>query len=126
MKRAFFLLPLLALLVSACATGPRLAPKAGPEEVELIDPQLGQTAEAGYRTIGPVRVEQPLGTARADMLIALRAAAARLGADAVILQRVRSTTEGEVGLSGRQEMLIAEGLAIYWPDRQTAAQPSAP
>lgn len=111
---------LVAGAVAACAAGPKLAPKAGPEEVQLIDPQMGQEPDEGYKTIGPVRASAPLGTPTRELTRLLRARAAELGADAVILQRIRRTTEGEVGISAtREEEIIAEGLAIYYPKPET-------
>lgn len=119
MKRALFLAIALGFM-GGCATGPGLPPKAGPEEVDLYDPNLGQSPPAGYRTIGPVRVETPLGTSQADIKMQLRAAAARLGADAVIFQRIRSSAEGQVSPDpSRPEQLIGEGVAIYWPQPET-------
>ncbi|MBI4410002.1 MAG: hypothetical protein HY561_09865 [Gemmatimonadetes bacterium] len=115
MKKASAILA-LAALAAACASAPKLAPKAGPEQVQLFDPEVGQFPEPGYKTIGPVKARVPLGTPQAELLLALRAEAAKLGADAVVVQKIRRSTEGETGLSmEREEMMIAEGLAIYWP-----------
>lgn len=123
MRRSLAVL-LVATAVAACAAGPKLPPKAGPEEVRLIDPQLGQEPDKGYKTIGPVRATAPLGTPISELTRLLRARAAELGADAVILQQVRRTTEGEVGITAtREEELIAEGLAIYYPKPEAAKPP---
>lgn len=111
---------LVVSTVAACAAGPKLPPKAGPEEVEFIDPQLGQEPDEGYKTIGPVRVSAALGTSPQELTRLLRARAAQLGADAVILQRVRRTTEGEIEpTAAREEEMIVEGLAIYYPKPET-------
>ncbi|HLU24250.1 MAG TPA: hypothetical protein VKZ58_00895 [Longimicrobiales bacterium] len=124
MKRVIALIPVAALLVSAaCASAPRLPPKESPDEVQLYDPQAGHYPEPGYKTIGPVKVEMPLGTSVPDLLLKLREEAAKLGADAVILQRVRTSTEGAVTFDmNRQDLMIAEGLAIYYPRPETQTQ----
>lgn len=111
-----FVAALLGPTLAACAGGPNLPPKAGPEEVELINPQMGQAPREGYETIGPLRVEVPLGTSYADQMTALRSRAAELGADAVIFERTARSTEGQItGGVDREEVMFVEGLAIYWP-----------
>lgn len=103
-------------LLAGCAGGPNLPPKAGPEEVELINPQMGQSPREGYETIGPIRVEVDLGTSMQDQMTALRARAAELGADAVIFERTSRSTEGQMsGGVDRVEMIYVHGLAIYYP-----------
>lgn len=116
MKRAVLAGLGLALL-AGCASTPDLPPKAGPEEVQVYDPNAGQFPPEGYRTIGPVETSAPLGTATPDLIMALRTEAARLGADAIIVQSIRQTTEGEVSAAaaGREERVIARALAVYWP-----------
>lgn len=110
-----FVAALLGPSLSACA-GVNLPPKAGPEEVELINPNMGQVPDEGYKTIGPIRVEVPLGTSFQDQLMALRTRAAELGADAVIFERTGSSTEGQIsGGVDREELIYVYGLAIYWP-----------
>lgn len=106
----------LAFGLVACAGGPDLPPKSGPEEVELIDPRLGQQPDEGYKTIGPIEVSAPLGTPQSELTTMLRARAAELGADAVIFKSIRQNTEGEIRVTaGEEEELIATGTAIYWP-----------
>jgi hypothetical protein len=117
MKRLPLFLVLAAILAGCAAATPR-PPKAGPEEVRFYNPNAAQHPPAGYRTIGPIRVERPMGTADAELYLALRAEAARLGADAVILRSVRRSTEGDASMIGRDERVIAEGIAVYWPDPQ--------
>ena len=121
MKRAVLTAVGVALL-AACASAPARPPKAGPEEVDLYNPNAGQFPPEGYRTIGPVEAQLPLGSSTADLMVALRAEGARLGADAVILRSVRNSTEGTSGASSRDEMIIAEGLAVYWPEPGTEGQ----
>lgn len=116
MRNGAAVLLLAVGLGAACATGPNLPPKSGPEEVRLINPQVGQQAEEGYRTIGPVTAEAPLGTSTQELMRLLRSRAAELGADAVILRNIRQSVEGDVSArSAEEERLIAEGMAIYWP-----------
>lgn len=115
MRRLLVLVPMIALGFG-CASTPELPPKAGPEEVTLYDPNVGQYPEEGYETIGPIEVERPLGTPVPELVMALRAEAAQLGADGVILQRIRQSTEGSMASDlSREEFIIARGLAIYYP-----------
>lgn len=124
MNRVITLVPLAALLLSvACASAPRLPPKDNPDDVQMYDPQSGNYPEPGYKTIGPVKVEMPLGTSTPDLLRGLRAEAAKLGADAVIIQRIRTSTQGQIGIDmNREERMIAEGLAVYYPRPETEAE----
>ncbi|HEX7091197.1 MAG TPA: hypothetical protein VF192_13735 [Longimicrobiales bacterium] len=107
------------VLASGCASMPKLPPKAGPEEVKVYDPSIGQFPPENYKAIGPIRVERPLGTAQSELILALRTEAAKLGADGIIIQRIGRTTEGaaEPDLT-RDERAVAEALAIYYPPSQ--------
>lgn len=121
MKRAPVLmrasLTVLALaFFAACASTPDLPPKSGPEEVELYNINAGQYPPDGYEIIGTVTAEAIIGTPTGDLQLQLRREAARLGADGVIFDGVRSSTAGGSNMSDREEMLIAEGRAIYWPE----------
>ncbi|HEY8469709.1 MAG TPA: hypothetical protein VIL18_08705 [Longimicrobiales bacterium] len=117
-------LPALALasalvLASGCASTPKLPPKASPEEVRVYDPTIGQFPPENYKTIAPIRVERPLGTEQGELIQALRAEAAKLGADAIIIRRIGRTTEGAVEPDlTREERAVAEALAIYFPPAQ--------
>lgn len=103
-------------IFAACASAPSLPAKAGPEEVDFYNPSVGLNPPAGYETISPVRVEADLGTANDEIHRMLRAEAAKLGADAIIFESIRSNAEGQVGIDmNRPEMLIGRALAIYWP-----------
>lgn len=130
-KRLPVVVPVLVLvgLIGACVSTPDLPPKAGPEEVELYDPNMGQYPDPGYESIGPVNAELPLGSPIPDLMTQLRAEAAELGADGVILQSVNQSTQGEMNSgASREEFIIARGLAIYYPaeteEASTTSQPS--
>lgn len=114
-----FVAALLGPVIGACG-GVNLPPKAGPEEVELINPNMGQSPDEGYKTIGPLRVEVPLGTSYSDQMTALKTRGAELGADAVIFERTSRSTEGQIsGGVDREEVMFVHGLAIYWPSEQS-------
>ena len=114
MRKALGVLVLAGSLV-ACA-GVQLPPKAGPEEVEVIIPQMGQAAREGYQSIGPVTARAPLGTEQTEVLQMLRVEAAAMGADAIIFQGIEDTTRSEVTADiGRNQGLIGRALAIYYP-----------
>ena len=114
MRKVLAILALSGVL-AACA-GVQLPPKAGPEDVEVIVPAMGQAARDGYRTIGPVTARAPLGTPDQEILEMLRTEAAALGADAIIFQRIDDTTRSQAtGDIGRNQGLIGHALAIYYP-----------
>ncbi|HSM36033.1 MAG TPA: hypothetical protein VK837_06480 [Longimicrobiales bacterium] len=103
-------------IFAACASAPSLPAKAGPEEVDFYNPDAGMNPPAGYESIAPIQVEVDQGTPNADIYMRLRAEAAKLGADAVILQDMRSSTGGSVNTDmNRAEKIIARALAVYWP-----------
>jgi len=112
---ALALVPALAALVS-CASAPKLPPKASPDEVAVYDPSLGQYPPEGYKAIGMVSVERPLGTSQADLIAALRAEAAKLGADGIIIERISRSMEGTVDMEfEREQRVVATARAIYYP-----------
>ncbi len=114
MRNVFAILALSGAL-AACA-GVQLPPKAGPEEVEVIIPAMGQSAREGYRTIGPVTARAPLGTSNEEIVTMLRTEAAALGADAIIFERVEDTSRSQTTADiGRNQELIGHALAIYYP-----------
>jgi hypothetical protein len=109
------------VIFAACASAPTLPAKAGPEEVDFYNPDAGTTPPAGYETISEVRVEVDPGTQPSEIHMALRAEAARLGADAIIMRSIRSNAEGQVGIDmNRPEKLIGLAFAIYWPGGKPA------
>lgn len=102
-----------AVAMVACSSV-SLPPKAGPEEVEMINPAMGQAADDGYKVIGPVTVTAPVGTDNQEIMTMLLSAAAELGADAVILESI-TAPQSLAGNTEREEGMIGRGRAIYWP-----------
>ncbi len=100
-----------AVALSACA-GVSLPPKAGPEEVEMINPAMGQAPEDGYKVIGPISISAPLGTTQEQLMQMMLAQAAEMGADALILESIR---QPETLDSDREEGPTGTGRAIYYP-----------
>lgn len=103
-------------IFAACASAPSLPAKAGPDEVDFYNPNAGLNPPAGYESISPVQVEADPGTESTVIHRMLRAEAAKIGADAIIFESIRSNAEGQVGIDlNRPEKLIGRALAIYWP-----------
>ena len=109
---------LAALTLVACSSV-SLPPKAGPEEVALIDPNMGQAPDEGYKVIGPVSVTVPMGTSQQEMMTALLTQAAELGADAVLFEGIQAPQD-LAGNTDREEGLTASGRAIYYPAETVA------
>lgn len=108
----------VAVALAACSSV-SLPPKAGPEEVALINPAMGQTPEEGYEVIGPVTVTAPLGTTQEELVMMMRSRAAELGADALILEGVSQPDE-LAGAGDRERGPTGRGRAIYYPANTTA------
>src|SRR5690606_39693925 len=86
------------------------------DEVAVYDPNIGQFPPDGYKAIGPIRVERPMGTSHADLILALRIEAAKLGADGIIIERIGRSTEGTLDTDlSRDQTLVATARAIYYP-----------
>ena len=109
---------LAALTLVACSSV-SLPPKAGPEEVALIDPSAGQSPDEGYKVIGPVSVTAPMGTDRQELITLLLTQAAELGADAVLFEGIEAPQD-LIGNTDREEGLTAKGRAIYYPTETVA------
>jgi hypothetical protein len=103
-----------AAVTTVACSSVSLPPKAGPEDVAMINPAMGQAPDDGYKVIGPVTVTVPIGTENREILTLLRAEAAELGADAVILESI-TAPQSLAGNTDREEGIIGRGRAIYWP-----------
>ncbi len=99
--------------LAACAGGPALPPKAGPEEVEVIN--QGQQPREGFRTLGPISVSRPMGTEVEDVIMEIRRQAARMGADAIVIQTIGRTSEDQSRNFEQDQQIIVTALAIYYP-----------
>ena len=105
-----------AAFLTACGGGMTLPPKAGPEEVTLISPALGESPREGARTIGPIEITARVGTPHSELMRLLLTRGAEVGADAVIFMGTTSSlSPGQVPPPGEDEMLISRGRAIYYP-----------
>lgn len=107
-----------AVALVACSSV-SLPPKAGPEEVALINPAMGQAPEEGYKVIGPVTIVAPLGATQEQLIMMMRTEAAKMGADALILEGIAQPEE-LAGAGDREEGLRGRGRAIYYPSPSTA------
>ena len=113
MKRMMTGLVLMAL-IAGCASAPKLAPKASPEDVQVFYPNSGVNPPADYKVYGPLKIVRPLSTTDAAIVAELRAEAARVGADGIIIQQIRRGSEGSTSGNVQDDRKIGEALAIYW------------
>lgn len=113
-----YLSALFALVVvaglAACSSGVQL-PAVSPEDVEVFMP--GSTPREQYKLIANVVENVRLSTSDDDVIEMAVARAAELGADALIIQAIRRTTEGGEMDLNREERKILEGQAVYFPAR---------
>jgi len=107
----------LAAVVAAvsCSSGVNLPP-VSPEDVEVFLP--GIPIADDYKVIARLEEAFSMDTDQEAMYARLKERAAELGADAVIVDRVRSTSEGgiETNLNQEQQRII-EARAVYFPSR---------
>lgn len=112
-----FVFPVLfaAIALATFACTPNLPPKESPEDVVFIDPQQGGHPGDGFRALAEIRLERPVSShTYVDVITAMRTEAAKLGADALILHGIMRQDPGGMFL---EEMWVAAGLAIYYPER---------
>lgn len=104
----------LAPLSLGCASGPKLPPKASPEEVQIFFP--GTSPTESFKAMGTITEAASLATSDEELIAAARKRAAAMGADALIIRSIRRTTEGAVATDVQlEERKILEGIAIYYP-----------
>lgn len=108
-------LMVLAAIVAGCGGGVKLPPVA-PEDVEVFLPGAYPTEE--YKVIASITERAPIQTDDRDLIKMGKERAAKLGADGLIVSRIRSTAEGAVVTDVQREIeKILEGLAIYFPSK---------
>lgn len=113
MKRLMTGLILMAVL-AGCASTPKLTPKASADDVQVFYPNTGVNPPADYKVYGPLKLVRPLSTPDAEIVAELRAEAARLGADGIIVQQIRRGSEGSTSGNVQDDRKIGEAIAIYW------------
>lgn len=111
---ALFVTVLVAGL-AGCGSGVQLAP-VEPEEVEIFMP--GSLPPEDYKIISRITETVALNTPDREVIDRAQERAARLGADAILITAIRSTTEGQVEMDLQQEQRkILEALVVYFPSR---------
>ena len=113
MKRLMTGLVLMAVF-AGCASAPKLAPKAGPDEVRVFYANSGVEPEAGYQVIGPIKIQRPISAPDDRVVMDLRIEAAKMGADAIIIQQIGRRSQGAIDTGMAEDYKIGEALAIYW------------
>ena len=105
----------LALVVAGCGGGVKLPP-VEPEQVEVFLPGSYPTEE--YKVLTSITQSVALQVSDRDLINQAKERAARVGADALIVNRIRTTSEGAVADDvGREIEKILEGLAVYFPSK---------
>ncbi len=111
---------LLGLGLSGCGPGVELPP-VEPEAVEIFMP--GSFPVEDYKVMARIREEVPLDTEDGALINQAKARAAEMGADAMLIDSIRRTTEGQIETDLRQEQLkILEARAVYFPSRHPELQ----
>ncbi len=71
-----------------------------------------------YKVLTRLEEDVPLSASDQDLIDEARSRAASLGADALLIQSIRRTTEGGVELNLDQEQRkVLVGLAVYYPSK---------
>ena len=115
---------LIAVLVLAglwaCGGGVTLPPVA-PEDVEVFMP--GSFPSESYKVMARISESMALNTPDNELIDVAKAQAAEMGADAIVVDAIRRTTEGGIETNLRQEQLkIIEARAVYFPSRHPELQ----
>jgi hypothetical protein len=109
------LMAVAVLGAAACGPGVKLPP-VSPEEVEVFMP--GMLPREDYKVLARIMESRPLNTPDQEMIDLAKAKAAELGADALVIDAIRRTTEGGIQTDLRQEELkIIEARAVYYPSK---------
>jgi len=106
--------------LAACGGGVTLPPVA-PESVEVYMP--GTFPSESYKVMARYSESMPLNTQDNQLIELVKGMAAEVGADALLVDAIRRTTEGGIETDLRQEQLkIIEARAIYFPSRHPELQ----
>ncbi len=84
---------------------------------------VGAFPTEGYRVMARLAESMDLNTPDEEMIEVVKVKAAEMGADALIIDSLRRTTEGGVETDLRQEQRkIIEARAVYFPARHPELQ----
>ena len=116
MKYFATLLGLAAVVaVVACSSGVKLPP-VSPEDVEVFLP--GVPIADDYKVLAAIEEAFSMDTQNSAIIECVKERAAELGADAVIIDRIRTTSEGAIEQNLAQEQQkIVNARAVYFPSR---------
>ncbi len=116
MKHFAALLGLAVVVVAtACGSGVKLPP-VSPEDVEVFMPGVPIADE--YKVMARIQEAFSMDTQDNAIIGTIKARAAEMGADAIIIDRIRATSEGAIEQNLAQEQQkIVEARAIYFPSR---------
>lgn len=96
-------------------------PPVAPQDVQIFMP--GTFPSESYKVMSRISESMPLNTPDNEIIDVARSAAAEVGADALLIDSIRRTTEGGIETDLRQEQLkIIEARAIYFPSRHPELQ----
>lgn len=108
------------LILAGCGGGVSL-PAVSPTDVEVFD--VGWFPTEGYRVIARLTESMTLSTPDEEIIEVLKVKAAEMGADALIIDSIRPTTEGRVETDSHEEQQkIIEARAVYFPARHPETQ----
>ncbi|HSG82660.1 MAG TPA: hypothetical protein VLC48_10440, partial [Gemmatimonadota bacterium] len=109
---------LLVGAMACAAGGPKVTlPAVQPEDVEMFYP--GDYPSEKYEVLKRIEIQDILSAQDQDMVMAARQQAADIGADALLIQSMRTTQSGS-GLGDAdpsRDRKILEALAVYYPSR---------
>lgn len=105
-----------ALTAMACGGMKVELPPVQPESVMLYYP--GRMPDGNFKVLARLDETGPESMTDQELVDRVRARAADLGADALIIDTIRTTTEGQVNLDTNQPTeKIIEARAIYFPSK---------
>ncbi len=103
----------LVVGLAGCGGGVKLPP-VEPDQVQVFMP--GSFPQEDFRLMATIREEGPIDTPDRELIDRAKASAAQLGADALLIEAIRRSTEGQIEFDMEQEQLkILTGRAVYYP-----------
>ena len=111
------LFAMVPLVLAACSSGgPKVTlPPVEPQDVEIFFP--GDFPEQDYRTLKLIEIQDMISADDREMVMKARQTAADLGADALIIRSLRTTTAGGglADANASRDRKVLEALAVYYP-----------
>lgn len=101
--------------LAGCGSGVKLPP-VSPDDVQVFMPGTFPSDE--YKVLSKIQEAYSLDTSDSELIDRAKARAAELGADAILIDSIRLTSEGGIEMDlNQQQQKILEARAVYYPSK---------